>query len=125
MQHKQIRPNDPQHQDDSQGFYGGVGGGGGGNFQRGGYGSHLPPSGAMAAHNMGSSSPWLAAPQGGDGAGGGQPGINPDNNASTTPGLDGAADSSGVGMGTSDGALSPLANLDPLLNALPDVPGNE
>lgn len=75
----------------------------------------------MAAHNMmNPSSPWLSAPQGGvsggdDGAGGGQPGINPDGIASSTPGLDGAA----------EGALSPLASLEPLRDALPDVSGSE
>lgn len=123
MQHKQIRPSD-QHQeqrDNAQGFYG-VGGGAGAdaNF-RGGYGSHLPPSGAMAAHNMmNPASPWLSAPQGGapggdDGTGGGQPVMNPDAIASSTPGLDVAA----------EGALSPLASLEPLRDALPDVSGNE
>ena len=75
----------------------------------------------MAAHNMmNASSPWLATPQGGvpggeDVAGGGQPVINPDGIASSTPGLDGAA----------EGALSPLASLEPLRDALPDVSGKE
>lgn len=131
VQHKQIqsRPSDNQR-DNEQGFYVGVGGVEG-NFQHGGYGSHLPPSGAgaMAAHNMGPSSPWLDAPQGGGVVGddGIQPSLNPGMNATNGPGLDGATDpSAGVGgIGNPEGALSPLANLDPLLNALPDVPGTE
>lgn len=134
MQHKQIRPSDQQHRDNSQGFYGGVGGGGAGgdgNFQRSAYPSHLPPSGAMAAQSMGPSSPWLAPPQqagppGGEDTGGDrQPGMTPNNGASNPAGHDGVPDTTSGVVGSADGGLSPLASLEPLRNALPDVPGND
>lgn len=120
MQHKQIRPSD-NHRDNSQGFY--VGGPDDGGFQRPPYGSHLPPSGAMAAQNMGSS-PWLAQPPqpavpiGEEAMAGGQPGMgSTDNGAPNPPGVD-SDPSANV-------PLSPLANLEPLLSALPDVAGSE
>lgn len=132
VQHKQIRPTDQQHRDNSQGFYGGVGGGpGDGNFQRSAYASHLPPSGPMAAQSMGPSSPWLAPPQpsvpaGGEDTGaGGQPGIN-HNNAPPNPAVhDGVSDPTSGVVVAADAGLSPLASLEPLRNALPDVPGTE
>jgi len=122
VQHKQIRPSDQNHRD-PQDFYGATGQG---NFPRSAYSHHLPPSGALAAQNMGPSSPWLAQNVPGADDGGGQPGMNQDNNPANGPG-DGVTDpSTGVVLGSPDGsALSPLANLDPLRNALPDVSGNE
>ena len=81
----------------------------------------------MAAQNMGQNmgppaSPWLTQPPQptvptGDEAGGGQPVLNPDTGASNPPGVDGSDPSAGP--------LSPLASLDTIRNALPDVPGNE
>jgi hypothetical protein len=121
VQHKQIRPSD-NHRDNSPGFYGG--GAVDGSFQRPPYGSHLPPSGAMAAQNMGSS-PWLAQPPlpavpiGEEGGASGQPGMcNTDNGAPNPPGV---VDSDP----SPNGPLSPLANLEPLRSALPDVAGSE
>jgi hypothetical protein len=120
VQHKQIRPSD-NLRDNSPGFYD-VGAGDGG-FQRPPYGSHLPPSGAMAAQNMGSS-PWLSQPPqpgvpiGEEAGAGGQPGMgSTENGATNPPGVD--SDPS------ANGPLSPLANLEPLLSALPDVAGSE
>lgn len=126
MQHKQIRPTDQQHRDNSQGYYGGVGGGDG-NFQRSAYASHLPPSGPMAAQSMGPSSPWLAppqqaVPQGGEDA---TAAINHNNGHPSGPGHDGVSDPSPGVVGSADTGLSPLASLEPLRNALPEVPGNE
>lgn len=132
VQHKQIRPSDQQQRDNSQGFYGGVGGGEG-NFQRPAYSSHLPPSGPMAAQSMGPSSPWLAPPatapvgeDAGDGQPGMNPGIDPPNPTGVVEVVPGDPSSSGV-VGAAAGAsgLSPLASLEPLRNALPDVPGTE
>lgn len=129
VQHKQIRPSDQQHRDNSQGFYG-VGGGGDGGFQRSTYASHLPPSGPMAAQSMGPSSPWLTPPQqqgqpvADDVAASGQPVLNPSGGPPNPPVHDGVSDHTTGVVGT-DGGLSPLASLEPLRNALPDVAGSE
>lgn len=128
VQHKQIRPQDQQHRDNPQGFYGGGGGmgsGGDGNFQRSGYPSHLPPSGPMAA----AQSPWHNHPQQNPGGGdvGGDPNRPPEmnaDNANPPSSADGAPDS-GVVMPDNTAGLSPLGSLEPLRNALPEVPGND
>ena len=132
VQHKQIRPSDQQHRDQSQGFYGGVGGpGGDGGFQRSHYASQLPPSGPMAAQSMGPSSPWLGPPPPAvssgaeDGGAGGQAGIHPNGVPKNPAGHDGVSDPTSGVVGGADAGLSPLASLEPLRNALPDVPGND
>jgi len=118
VQHKQIRPSDQEPPNHGPNFFVGVGGQQG-NFyqQRGGHGAQLPPSGPMAA--MGPGSPWAqGAIPGDDGAQGGTSDINTtDNNPEDS--------SANVGLGSPDGALSPLASLEPLRNALPDVAGND
>lgn len=115
MQHKQIRPSDQQHRDNAQGFYGG-----GDGFPRGGYSSHLPPSGPMAAQNM---APWYEAQKepphsGGPGVedGAGEQ-VRPENTAThSSPLPEGGGDAvAGEGEG-----MTPLSNLEPLRNALPD-----
>ena len=76
----------------------------------------------MAAQTMGAS-PWLSQSQPPvqtiEEAGAGvQPGMGiPDNCASNQPGADSDPSASGP--------LSPLTNLEPLRNALPEVPGSE
>lgn len=72
----------------------------------------------MAAQNMPPTSPWYDAqkesPAGGeDGAAEGRP----ENNVTHSPGPDGP--SGPVALGQGDG-MTPLSNLEPLRNALPD-----
>jgi len=65
VQHKQIRPSDQQSRDNTQGVYTMNAAGANSAHQRSPYGSHLPPSGAMAAaQSLPATSPWYESGRG-------------------------------------------------------------
>lgn len=153
VQHKQIRPSDQQNRDNAQGGYSMNAPGADNSYQRS-YASHLPPSGAMAAQGLHPTSPWYESRRGPASQPStvaevaaqtsqehqeldrNVAAVDSNNAASNSPATDNAAlagptnnntsPSPGVILKTTEGSsgLSPLASLEPLRNALPDVSSN-
>ena len=79
-----------------------------------GYASRLPPSGPTAPQNLPANSPWN------------QPPPEPTADVTGVDGADGAVANPPSSGGAPDAAAGVgLASLEPLRNALPDVPGAE